>query len=215
MVIVRLVARALAGGDHLEAAGARPIHVLADERGLVAPGEAVDHARGLRLAREQGARDRVRLHVDHDDVLAVGDRAQRMADPGGRHARRLDDDLDLGTGHQRLGVGRHMGAPRLQRVAERSGRDRLLIPAGSGELVACACNVEIGNGDDMHAARQSRLRQKHRSELARPDQADGDGTAGGLAFEQHGMEIHGDLDVPICARAHHRVAAPAPSTEAS
>ena len=81
LVIVRLVARAFAGRDHLEAAGARPIDMLADQRRLIAPGEAVDHARFLRLAREQRARERIRLDVDHDDMLAVGDRLEACAMP--------------------------------------------------------------------------------------------------------------------------------------
>ena len=70
-MIGRVVARALAGGDHLEAAGARPVDVLADERGLVAPGQRVDDARLARLARQQRPGQRVGLDVDHDDVLAV------------------------------------------------------------------------------------------------------------------------------------------------
>jgi hypothetical protein len=44
----------------------------------------------------------------------------------------------------------------------------------------------------VHPARQPRLRQKHRPELAGPYQANRDRAAGGLALEQHGMEIHGD-----------------------
>ena len=104
-VIVRLVAGALAGRDHLEAAGARPVDVLADQRRLVAPGEAVDHAGGLGLAGEQGARQRVGLDVDHDDVLAVRDRLERVDDAGLGDAGRLDDHLDAGTCDQRLGVG--------------------------------------------------------------------------------------------------------------
>ena len=102
LVIVRLVARALAGRDHLEAAGARPVDVLADQRRLVAPGEAVDHARGLGLAREQRAGERIGLDVDHDDVLAVLDRFDRVDDAGLGDAGRLDDHLDAGMRDQRL-----------------------------------------------------------------------------------------------------------------
>src|SRR4029450_3447016 len=101
-VILRLVAGALAGGDHVEAAGARPVDVLANERGLVAPGEAIDHARGLRLARKQGTGERIRLDVDHHDVLAVPDGAQGVAYAGGRDAGRVADDFDLRARDTRL-----------------------------------------------------------------------------------------------------------------
>ncbi len=47
----------------------------------------------------------------------------------------------------------------------------------------------------MHAAREPHLREKHGAELAGADQADGDGSAGGLAFEQQGVQIHGFLRV--------------------
>jgi len=45
----------------------------------------------------------------------------------------------------------------------------------------------------MHAARQPRLRQKHRAELARADQADRYRPRCSFAFEQHAVEIHGLL----------------------
>ena len=101
-MIVRLVARALAGRDHLEAAGARPVDVLADQRRLVAPGQRVDDAGGLGALRQQGAGQRVGLDVDHDDVLAVRDRRERMRDAGARHAGRLDDHLDARVGDHRI-----------------------------------------------------------------------------------------------------------------
>ena len=110
VVIVRLVARALAGGDHLEAAGARPVDLLADQRRLIAPGQAVDHAGGLGLAREQRPGQRVGLDVDHDDVLAVRDGGERVADAGARNAGRLDDHLDLRQRDQRVGIVGHVGA---------------------------------------------------------------------------------------------------------
>ena len=75
-VIMRLVARALAGGHDLEAAGARPVDMLADERRLIAPGEAVDDTRGFRLRRRcSGPASASASTCHHDDVLAVRDRA--------------------------------------------------------------------------------------------------------------------------------------------
>ena len=102
LVIVRLVAGALARRNHLETAGARPIDVLADQRRLVAPGEAVNDARCLRLAGEQRTRQRIGLDVHHDDVLAVLDRFQRVHDPGLGNTGRLDDHLDAGMRDHRL-----------------------------------------------------------------------------------------------------------------
>ena len=154
---MRLVARALAGGDHLEAAGARPVDVLADQRRLVAPGEAVDDARGLRLARQQRTGERIGLHIDHDDVLAVRDRRERMADAGGRNAGRLDDHLDLGARDQRLGIVRDMGAAGLERVAERRrGRTHPACQPAVLELSLRARDVEVGDADDVHARASSR-----------------------------------------------------------
>jgi hypothetical protein len=51
----------------------------------------------------------------------------------------------------------------------------------------------------VQPARQARLREKHGTELARPDQADGHGTAGVLPFEQHGVEVHGSLGKEVTA----------------
>ena len=63
-------------------------------------------------------------------------------------------------------------------------------PAGAGELAPRALDVEIGDADDMQAARQPRLRQEHGAELAGADQPDGDRPARGLAFEQLAVEIY-------------------------
>ncbi len=72
-MIMRLIARALAGANDLETGSARPVDVLADQRRLIAPGQRIDHARRLGLAGQQRARHRIGFHVDHNDMLAVGD----------------------------------------------------------------------------------------------------------------------------------------------
>ena len=114
----------------------------------------------------------------------------RVHDAGLRDAGRLDDHLDAGMRDQRLRVGGDMGAALLQRVAER-GRGILLgRPAGGGELAPRALDIEIGDADHVQALGQPRLRQEHGAELAGADQADGDGPAGGFAFEQEGVEVH-------------------------
>ena len=59
LVVGRQVLGALARADDLEAAQPRPLHQLADQRGLVAVGERVDDAGGLRrAARAAGRRAR-------------------------------------------------------------------------------------------------------------------------------------------------------------
>ena len=88
-----------------------------------------------------------------------------------------------------------MGASGLERFAQRRRGDRLLVPSRRAQLAQRARDVEIGDGDDVQPARAPRLRQKHGAELAGPDQPDGHRPAGGLAFEQHGVEIHGSLDL--------------------
>ena len=62
---------AAAGRDDRESGGARPVHQVADQRRLVAVGQAVDHARLRCPLRQQRPAERVGLdrHVDH--VLAV------------------------------------------------------------------------------------------------------------------------------------------------
>ena len=194
-VIVRLVARALAGGDHLEAAGARPVDVLADQRRLVAPGEAVDHARGLRLARQQRARRRASastLTMTMCLPCAIAASAWRMPASGTPVASTITSIS--GQAISACGVGRDMGASRLERVAERGRRRTPPRPSRRRAAARRArATSRSATRDDMHAARQARLRQEHGAELAGADQSDGHRPAGGLAFEQHGVEIHGTL----------------------
>jgi hypothetical protein len=188
---VRLVARALAGGDHLEAAGARPVDLLADQRRLVAPGEAVDHARRLRPPGEQRPGERVRLDVDHDDVLAVRDRGERVADARLRDPGRLDDYLDLRTGDQRRRVVADVGTAGLARFGERGRRIGRRVPAGGAQLVARPRDIEVGDAGHVHAGRAAHLGEKHGAELAGADQPDGDGPAGRGALEEFCVQVHG------------------------
>jgi hypothetical protein len=68
--------------------------------------------------RQRRAGQHVGLDIDHDDMLAVLDRGQRMGDAGGRRSGRIDDDVD------RVGGGEI--APVLD---EGRGGDSLLLPA--------------------------------------------------------------------------------------
>jgi hypothetical protein len=165
--------------------------MLADQRRLIAPGEAVHHVRSHRLAREQRARQRIRLDVDHDDMLAVRDGRKRVLDAGFGDAGRLDDHLDAGMRKHRFGVGGDMRRTRLQRIAKRRGGELLGGPARRRELATRTSDIEIGHRNDMQTFREPRLREKHRAELARADLADGDGLARGFAFEKEGGEVHG------------------------
>src|SRR5262245_30519959 len=83
-----------------------------------------------------------------------------------------------------------MRAAALERVAERRRGNRRVAPSGGAELAQGARDIEVGDGDDMHATGRPGLGQEHGAELARPDQADGHRPAGGLPLEQHGVEIH-------------------------
>ena len=95
---------AAARGDDREAGGARPVDQVADQRRLVAEGEAVDDAGLGRLARQQRAAERVGLDRDVDDVLAVREAPRGVLDRGDRMAGALDDDVDRRMRDQRLPV---------------------------------------------------------------------------------------------------------------
>ena len=77
------------GGDHRKTRRARPVDQLADQRRLIAVGQAVDHAGRLRLLREQRAAQSVGLHRHVDHVLAMGERSQAMLHRSGRIAGAL------------------------------------------------------------------------------------------------------------------------------
>jgi hypothetical protein len=52
VVIGRQVFCSLAGGDHAEAGGARPVHYLGGQRRLIAIGQRIDHAGAARFFRQ-------------------------------------------------------------------------------------------------------------------------------------------------------------------
>ena len=181
-VVFRQIFRALAGGDDAEPAGARPVHQLADQRRLVAVGHAVHDAGRLRLARQQGASEDVGLHVDHDDVLALGDCASGMRDAGRGVAGGFDRDVDVGGCEHRHGV-----------VGETGGGDALLGPADAAAGVAGLVGKQVGDGGDGQAGCGRHLRQEHRAELARADQADADGA---FPLLQQAKQVHGAGSFP-------------------
>jgi hypothetical protein len=149
------------GGDDREARRARPVDEIADERRLVAVGEAVHDARLLRLLREERAAERVGLHGHHHHVLAVPERGERVLDRRDRIAGRLDHDLDLRIGDELLPV-----------VRDRRLLDQLLRPAHSPQVRLRVRRREVRDADKPHPRCPRHLREVHRRELARADQAD-------------------------------------------
>ena len=122
-VIGGQVLGALAGGDDLEAAGARPVDLLGDQRRLVAIGHRIDDAPLARLPGEQRPGQHVGLDIDHDDRRAGLDRGERMGDAGGRIAGRLDHDVDGARIARVLAVGDEARARRCgPRPSRRCGR---------------------------------------------------------------------------------------------
>ena len=132
------------GRDDAESGGSRPIHQIADQRGLVAVGEAVDHARFRRLAREQRAAERIGLDRDVDDVLAVAERGKAMLDRRRRVAGAFDHDVDARMRDQLLPVVADVRAcpwrarRRTSAAANRSGfqptRSRLVARIGRRQI---------------------------------------------------------------------------------
>ena len=98
------------GRDHREAAGARPVDQVADQRRLVAEGQRIDHAGLGGALRQQRAAEGIGLDGDVDHVLAVREGLQAMLDRGDRIAGAFDDDVDRRMPHQRLPVVADMGA---------------------------------------------------------------------------------------------------------
>ncbi len=194
-MIFRHVLGALAGGDHREAAGPRPVHQFADQRRLVAIGQAVDHAGGLGFARQQRAGEHVGLHIHHDDVLALANRATGMGDAGRGVAGGFDHDLDLREGDHRRGV-----------IDEAGGGDAFLGPADISARLAGAVGRQVGDGGDLQARRRRHLRQEHRTELAGADQPDAHRMSSGGAPLQQAIKVHVGPPVRIAARFYRRPA---------
>jgi hypothetical protein len=166
--------------------------MLADQRRLIAPGEAVDDARFLGASREQRTGERVRLHVHHHDVLAVVDGFQAVRDARARDAGRLHDHLDLGRREQAFRVVDDDGSAALARVADGGGGVLRRRPARRLELIPRARDVEVRDRHDVQAFGEARLREKHGAELASADQPDGHRAAGRLSLEQQRMQVQGD-----------------------
>ncbi len=86
-------------------------------------------------------------------------------------------------------VVEHAGGARLHGAGETGGGVLLLRPADALQRSPRLADIEIGNADHMQPLDALRLRQDHRAELARPDNADADGA---FALDTLRQEDYGD-----------------------
>ena len=187
-----------------KARGARPVDQFADQRRLVAVGEAVDHTRFGGTAREQRAAEGIGFHRHHHHTLAVPEGFQRMLDGGDRIAGRFDDHVDLGMGDQRLPVVGQERVAVLARFGERRGGRDIGLPAQPRQILPRAGRRHVGDAEQMDARRRRDLAQVHRAELAGADQADAQRIVVRGALQQHAVKVHCFL--PYSAAALRRAA---------
>ena len=193
VVEARLVARALAGGDDLEARRPRPIDHLRDQCRLVAVGERIDHAGLRRLPGEQRPGEAVGLDVDHHHVAPGGEAGAGVGDARGRVPGRVDDDIETVRPDKRKGIVADVGAAALHGLGEGEHASLVLLPSGAGERGIGAGGVEVRHGHHVKAGGPPGLGQEHGAELAGPDQSDAHGLSGARAFLKHPMKVHGAL----------------------
>ena len=92
-MVIGQVAGAFAGCSDLKATTTCPIHVLADERRLVTPGQAVDNPGLGGLLCQQWAGQYISLNVDHHDMVARGDGFATVTDTRTRCPSGFDDNV--------------------------------------------------------------------------------------------------------------------------
>ena len=160
------------GGHHREAAAARPVDQVADQRGLVAEGERVDDTRLRSTFGQQRATERIGFDRHVDDMLAVREGLKAMVDGSDRMSRAFDDDVDRGMAHQGLPVVADMRAAIGQRSIEARCLHALGRPADAREVAARGLGVEVGDAGQVHPGRARHLREVHAAEFAGADQAD-------------------------------------------
>ncbi len=178
-VIHRQVLGALARGDHLEPARARPVDHLADQRRLVAVRQRVDDSCFLRPAGQQRPGQRIGFDVHHHDVLAMLAARQHMPDPGRWRPGGVDHDVDI----------RLRDHPRAL-VEEAHRTDGCVRPADALQRLLRTGRAEVGDRGDSHARRVPYLREVHRTELAGTDQADAERPPSRFALLQQAMQVH-------------------------
>ena len=176
--------------DDAEAGGPRPVDEIADERRLIAEGEAVNDARLRGATREQWSAERVGFDRDVDHVLAVVKRGEAMLHGGERVSCTFDDDIDPRMRDERFPVvGDVRGSMRQCRI-ERCSAVALGDPPDAREVGPGIRRREVRDSDDVHAWRLRHLREIHRPELARPDHADDERPALSGAFTKLRIQTH-------------------------
>ena len=182
---------AAAGRHHREAAGAGPVHQVADQRRLVAEGQRIHHAGLRRTARQQRAAEGVGLHGDVDHVLAVVKGLQAVLHRGDRVAGAFHHHVNGWVLHQGQPVIADVGAAVFQRVVQRRGLGALRVPAHARQVGAGVFGRQVGNAYQVHARCARHLGQVHGAELAGADQGHAHGLVVGGALFQLGMQVHG------------------------
>ena len=180
-VVHRQVLGALARGDHLEPAGARPVDHLADQRRLVAVRQRVDDP-GLARALAPAAVRPARRPRRSPSRCACGARSTRARGRCRPPASRWHRSRCRRPARRSSARCRRTGAP--SRSPHRPSPTRWsasLARAGLRSAIAVTA----------HARRVPRLRQVHRAELAGADQADAERPAARFALLQQAMQVHG------------------------
>jgi len=145
-----------------------------------------------RLAGQDRASQDVGLHVHHDDVLAMLEREQGVVDSHRGNSGRIDHDVQLALGDQRLGAFLDVGGAVFECVLKRTSRMLLGAPADPFKRLVRAGRGEIGNAEQVQSGRAGDLGEKHRAKLAGANEADADGFARGGAGLEFRVEVHGE-----------------------
>jgi hypothetical protein len=166
IVIGRKVFRSLARCGDRESCSTGPVHHLGHERRLVAIGHRVNDPALSCLSGEEGTCQDVRLHIDHNDVLAGLDGRQCMPDSRFGMTGGFDHDLHIA---RRAGL-RSVGG-------EARAGNPLLIPAHGPAGLTCPIRIEVGDHGNLEPGDGRHLGEEHRAEFAGADERHANGAA--------------------------------------
>ena len=182
-----------------KAAGARPVHQVADQGRLVTEGQRIHHTRVSRLAGQQRSTKSVGLdrHVDH--VFTMGKGFEAVVHRGDRMAGAFHDHIDRRMLHQRSPVVADKRGTRFKRPVQRFGARPLRIPAHACQVGTRRIRRQVGDTDQMHAWRAWNLRQVHGAEFSGTNQADTHRPAIGRALLEFCVKAHQETSMPRSA----------------